>query len=342
MSLAAILDSFGEWLEHERRASPKTVEHYRRDLDTLDAYACKHRGEGAGVDDVDLALLRGWLASRAKERSTTTLARNVSSVKTFFRFVRITGWSGDDPTERLLAPKVRRKLPRTMSVGDSARLMDAPAMVADAPLRPGVDAARQRATLRRDRALLEVIYGSGLRVSEAVGLDLADLQGATARVRGKGNKERVVPLGRRCVEALEAWRPERVHLADGRTGALDPAAVFVGRAGKRLSVRLVQFLVKHYGVLATGTDAAHPHLLRHACATHLLDAGADLRAIQELLGHASLSTTQRYTQVSMEQLMRVYDAAHPLARDSPRAAAEGHAVEAEPALGARRDAHRVA
>jgi len=344
MSLSSRIESFCEWLAHERRASALTVENYRRDLDALAAYARLHRGAEVDIDGIDLALLRGWLAERSKARVSATLARNVSAVKSFFRYALAGGWKGEDPTARLLAPKVRRRLERPLSVTDAGRLMDTPSAAPEAPMKAGASGARQVMVMKRDRALLELLYGSGLRVSEAVGLDLGDLQGTTARVRGKGNKERVVPLGRICVEALEAWREVRPGLTDVRTGKQDPNAVFIGRTGKRLGVRQVQLLVKEYGALATGTHAVHPHLLRHTCATHLLDGGADLRAIQEILGHASLSTTQRYTQVSMNQLMKVYDGAHPLARGelgSAPAVAQRDPVEADAPARPGRDAHRV-
>jgi integrase/recombinase XerC len=164
--------------------------------------------------------------------------------------------------------------------------------------------------------MLELLYGSGLRVGELVGLSLddVDLGEARARVLGKGKKERVVPLGGKCVAALDAYLPRRAALAHPRTRALDGRALFVSARGKRIGTRAVQALVKRYGALGAGRADLHPHALRHTCATHLLDGGADLRAIQELLGHASLSTTQRYTHVSMEHLLRVYDAAHPLAK----------------------------
>ncbi len=348
MTLANHIESFCEWLTHERRASPLTVEHYRRDLDALEAYARLHRGEEVDLDGIDLTVLRGWLAERSKARVSATLARNVSSVKSFFRYARGLGWRGEDPTSRLAAPKVRRRLERPMSVTDAGRMMDSPTSTPEAPMKAGAAGARQVLTMKRDRALLELLYGSGLRVSEVAGMDLGDLQGTTARVRGKGNKERVVPLGRICVEALDAWRAVRAGLTDVRTGTQDPRAIFVGRTGKRLGVRQVQLLVKEYGALATGTHAVHPHMLRHACATHLLDGGADLRAIQEILGHVSLSTTQRYTQVSMDQLMKVYDGAHPLAREklapdplSATTVAQGDPMKAYSPAGSGRDAHRV-
>jgi integrase/recombinase XerC len=330
MSLTTWLESFSEWMAHDRRASGHTVEHYRRDLDALAAYARLHRGEGVDLDGIDLALLRGWLAERSKARVSATLARNVSSVKALFRFALGRGWQGEDPTERLLAPKVRRRLERSLSVNDAGRMMDVPTAPTEAPLRAGVAGARQVLAMKRDHALLELLYGSGLRVSEAVGLNLEDLQGSTARVRGKGNKERIVPLGRQCVEALHAWRAVRSGLTNPRTGEQDPHAVFLGRTGARIGVRQVQLVVKEYGAVATGAHGVHPHMLRHACATHLLDAGADLRSIQEILGHASLSSTERYTQVSIERIMAVYDGAHPMARGEPPAGSAPAGAEADP------------
>jgi integrase/recombinase XerC len=178
-----------------------------------------------------------------------------------------------------------------------------------------LDAAVTQAERVRDAALLEVLYGSGLRVSELVGLDLdhVALERDELRVLGKGKKERLVPLGTKAREAILAYLGSRPELRNERTGAQDPRALFLGRRGTRLGVRRVQTLVQRYGALGAGRSDLHPHALRHSCATHLLEGGADLRAIQELLGHSSLATTQRYTHVSLDQLMRVYDRAHPLA-----------------------------
>lgn len=308
------LEAFSTWLEHERRASPHTVDSYRRDLASLRAFLCARVDPSPTLAHITLASLRGWLGARARDHSPATLARNVSAARTLFRWARNTGRAKDDPTEVLKAPKVRRRLEVPLSVPEAGRLMETPRVRDTAGGGGELVRLRMRLVLR-DRAMLECLYGSGLRVSELVGLDLTDLSlGAhTLRVRGKGNKERVVPIGGPCAASLVAWLAVRPELRDARTGEQDPRAVFLGRAGRRLTVRKVQLLVKACGALATGTTALHPHLLRHACATHLLDGGADLRAIQELLGHASLSTTQRYTHVSMDQIMKVYDAAHPLA-----------------------------
>jgi integrase/recombinase XerC len=174
----------------------------------------------------------------------------------------------------------------------------------------------------RDRALMETLYAAGLRVSELCGLDLdaVDTDNPTlgsVRVLGKGSKERVVPLGSEAVKAVRAYLERRDELTDPKTGERDPRALFLTKRGARLGVRRVQTLVHQYGALGAGRADLHPHALRHTCATHLLDGGADLRAIQKMLGHASLSTTQRYTHVSIDHLMKVYDSAHPLAKRRP-------------------------
>ena len=316
LDLAEQLRDYETWLTHERRASPRTIAHYLRDLRALEGFLRGRVGAPPTMDHLTLPAVRAWLGERTRGRGSATLARNVASVRAFVKWARRTGRVEGDPTALLRAPKLRRKLPDTLSVPEAGRLMETPATRGTAR-RPtaALEAVRARIALR-DKVILELIYGSGLRVSEAVGMDLLDLSLAmrSARVRGKGDKERVVPLGRASVEAIEAYLAVRHEMVDPRTGAQDPRALFIGRAGGRLTARQVQYALAEYGELATGAPGVHPHQLRHACATHLLDAGADLRVIQELLGHASLSTTQRYTHVSMDQLMKVYDAAHPLAR----------------------------
>jgi integrase/recombinase XerC len=168
----------------------------------------------------------------------------------------------------------------------------------------------------RDRAFLELLYGSGLRVSElaALNLEAVNLRACEVRVLGKGSKERIVPISGKALEALEAYLARRSELRHGRSGFQDAQALLLTRRGLRLGVRRIQTLVQRYGALGAGRPDLHPHALRHSCATHLLEGGADLRVIQELLGHSSLSTTQRYTHVSLDQLLTVYDKAHPLAR----------------------------
>lgn len=310
------LAAFAAYLLHERRASPRTIEHYLRDLRTLAEFTRRY-GEGpATIEQVTLAVLRGWLGSRAKQRSHTTIARNVSAARAFFRFACKSGRIKDDPTALLKAPKIKRELPVVVSVPMAARLMEAPEE-ARFVARPGartVDPAEKERQSVRDRAMLECLYGGGIRVSELVGLNLddIDIRHRTARIRGKGGKERVIPLGKAAMDAIVDYLRVRPALRHPTSGEQDPRALFLGRYGTRLTTRQIQHLVKAYGALSAGRSDLHPHTLRHTCATHLLDAGADLRMIQEMLGHKSLRITERYTHVSMEKVMNVYDSAHPL------------------------------
>jgi integrase/recombinase XerC len=301
VKLAEAQAAFVLYLRTERRASPHTVVAYERDLASLIDFV---REKARGPDDVraiDLYLLRGWLGQLARTQASSSIARRVAAVRTWMRWLRRRGVLTKSPADDLASPKVRRPLPTFLSVDLAKQVVEAP---------------DDSAIGLRDRSILELLYGSGLRVGELVRLNREDLDlvNATGRVLGKGGKERIVPLGRPCVFSVEAYLRVRASLAHPKTGAQDPRALFLTKAGARVGVRSVQKLVARFGALGAGRADLHPHALRHTCATHLLDGGADLRAIQELLGHASLSTTQRYTHVSMEHLMKVYDAAHPLAR----------------------------
>jgi integrase/recombinase XerC len=298
-SLAAFL----RHLSGERRASPRTVTEYGRDIEGLAVFA-RERGSKAADDvrAVDVYLLRSWLATLARRHAPSSISRKVAATRTWMRWLRRRGHVTSCPADELATPKVRRGLPTLLSVDAAKEVVEVPESETPAGL--------------RDRAILELLYGSGLRVSELCGLDLnaIDLAGATARVLGKGSKERVVPLGRACVEALQRWLVMRPRMLHPRRKTQDPRPVFLTTFGARVYPRAVHKLVRAHGASGAGRGDLHPHALRHTCATHMLDGGADLRSIQEMLGHASLSTTQRYAHVSMEHLMRVYDAAHPLAR----------------------------
>ena len=295
------LDGFLEFLASERRASRHTVDAYRRDLRQLETFLIEKRGSGVPVRRIDVYLLRQWLGALARVVGAASVARKISAVKAFFRYLHKRRFVETNPTSELGSPKVRKPLPTFLGVDAAREVMEAPSGDEPAGL--------------RDRAVLELLYGSGLRVSELAGLDLGDvdLASATVRVRGKGNKQRIAPLGRAAIESLEAYLRERSSVAR-RPSALHPTALFLSRRGARLGVRQVQLLVHRYGALGAGRSDLHPHALRHTCATHMLEGGADLRAIQEMLGHASLATTQRYTHVSLDHLMKVYDGAHPLAK----------------------------
>jgi integrase/recombinase XerC len=303
VTLEESIDAFLRYLEAERRVAPRTVVEYRADIAGLAAFARDRGGEPVtDVAQVDVYLLRAWLASLARRLAPPSIGRKVAAVRTWMRWLRRRGFIASCPADELATPKVRRGLPTLLSVDAAKEVVEAPQ--GDTP------------AAVRDRAMLELLYGSGLRVSELCGLDVeaVDLAAATARVLGKGRKERVVPLGGPCVRALGRWLAARPRMVHSKTGWQDPRALFLTVRGARMLARGLRTLVHRYGALGAGRADLHPHALRHTCATHMLDGGADLRAIQELLGHASLSTTQRYAHVSVEHLMRVYDAAHPLAR----------------------------
>lgn len=306
MELAEAVGGFLAHLENERRVSAHTTDAYRRDLAGLRDFAESRKGGGpVDVSGVDVYVLRGWLGGLSRTLSPSSVARKVAAVRTFYRYLRRRGYVKKNVADELASPKVRRPLPTFVSVDAASQIVEI----------PSDDARAGEATRVRDRAILEILYGSGLRVGELVRLDLGDvdLRRGEARVLGKGKKERLVPLGAKSTEAVSRYLAVRAELQSPKS-PLDPRALFVSVRGRRLTSRWVQKLVRTWGALGAGRADLHPHALRHSCATHLLDGGADLRAIQEILGHSSLSTTQRYTHVSVEHLLKVYDASHPLAR----------------------------
>jgi integrase/recombinase XerC len=291
-------------LEEERQASPHTVSAYRRDLAQLVKFIRDKRPRLQDASEIDVLLLRSFLGQLARTHAPPSIGRKVAAIRAFLHYLEVRGEIKTNAAATLELPKVRRPLPTFVNVDAASEIVEAP--------------DESTAEGQRDRALLEVLYGSGLRVSELVGLDLGDVEfdaeGGRARVTGKGRKERIVPFGSEAKNALTKWMVRRDELQHPKTKQIDPRALFISRLGKRIGVRQVQHLVRRYGALGAGRADLHPHALRHTFATHLLDGGADLRAIQRMLGHASLATTQRYTHVSTEHLMKVYDAAHPLAR----------------------------
>ena len=286
------LAAYTAHLRTARHASPHTIRGYLADLRQFLAVA----GPG-GPAGVRPETIRHWLRTLDGAAERSSIARKLAAVRGLFRFLLDTGWLGADPTIGIATPKARRKLPAHLTLDDVDRLLVTPR--ADTLL--GL----------RDRAILELLYSSGLRVSELAGLDWerVDADAALVRVLGKGRKERVVPVGRPALRALADYRTA----CAGAGHAVASGPVFRNARGGRLTSRSVARLMERH-VLASGTATkATPHALRHTFATHLLGAGADLRAIQELLGHASLSTTQRYTHVDLRRLMEAYDKAHPRA-----------------------------
>ena len=284
-------------LEQSERRSPHTLRAYRSDLGQLHAFLA---GRQVTLDRASRDDLRAFLAARFGSSQPATLLRKQAAMRRFYEHRVGLGQIEESPARRLASPKRRQSLPNVVAVDDCFALLEAP--------------SGESAQGLRDRCLIELLYGAGLRVSELVGLDLQDLiDSATAvRVLGKGRKERLVPLVEKPRLAVARWLERRVEL-----GPLSDA-LFVNRRGGRLTARSVARHLERYALLAGARRHVHPHALRHSFATHLLDMGADLRGIQELLGHASLSTTQRYTHVSSERLVQVYEDAHPRARGAKR------------------------
>ena len=312
------IEKFANYLRYERNVSPVTIHNYRGDLRLFREFLTPPGEKTMALEDVDARIIRefvGWLYDRKMQK--VSVARKLAALRTFFKFCVRERITKQNPARLVSTPKIPKRIPRVLTAEEMNGFLDTlaggPAGKKLAPRRKNQSAQDAKLIPCRDRAILELLYASGLRVSELVGLTIGDVdrQGQMLRVLGKGRKERVVPYGAKAQQALEAYLPLREQiLAHPRTKP-DPTAVFVNHRGGRLTSKSVRVIVKAYARLANVNWNLHPHSLRHAFATHLLADGADLRAIQELLGHVSLSTTQRYTQASIEQLMAVYDKAHP-------------------------------
>ncbi len=302
------LERFTLHLARERRCSAHTVDAYRRDLEQLLAFLREQFEHEVSLQRIGKLELRAWLGQLSQRLSPPSIARKLAAVRAWFSYMEQRGVVRQNPALLLQSPKLRRKLPTFISAEHAEQVVEAPVVE---------PSAEERSPERlRDATILELLYGSGLRVSELAGLNLGDIQLTVGELRviGKGSKERLVPLGTKARAALLGYLEVRSELRHPKTGFQDPSALLLGCRGRRLGVRRIQALVQRYGALGLGRPDLHPHALRHSCATHMLEGGADLRAIQEFLGHSSLSTTQRYTHVSMDQLLRVYDRSHPLAR----------------------------
>jgi len=296
------ISAFKDWLVVERGYSEKTVSSYLSDVRELLAY-CAGRDN---ADPYDRQTIRGFIASLHGKNSPASVARKLSALRTYFRFLRLDGKLDHDPLQGIANPRLVRYIPPFLTVDEVFCLLDAPDK-------------RDRLALR-DRAVMELLYSTGIRVSELAGLNMGDLDFGDAMVRvvGKGSKERMVPVGRAALDAVEHYLPQREQLIMARIARghqPEKEALFLNNRGTRLTVRSVERMIREYGRRAGIQVTVTPHALRHSFATHLLEMGADLRVVQELLGHVSLSTTQKYTHVNMDHLTRVYDTAHPLARN---------------------------
>ena len=298
MARPPLVEDFARYLSATRDASPNTLKAYLTDLDQFCAFLDQKKVQ---LELADHLAIRAFLATLHADTRPSTRARKLAAIRALYGFLYKRGVVKQNPGRLVMAPKKPKSLPKVVPVDDVLALLEA----------PGEDARG-----RRDRAILEVLYGGGLRVGELVGLDLLDWDrsGNLVRVLGKGRKERIVPLGSKAKTALDAWLAERPKLL--KHGADEPA-LFLNYQGTRLSTRSVARMIDAHVLACALKRHVHPHALRHSFATHLLDGGADLRAIQEMLGHASLSTTQRYTDVSWDRLQAVYDHAHPRAVAKP-------------------------
>lgn len=285
-------DEFLRYLSTERGASEHTIRSYRKDLDSFFEYA------GSRPEDIEMLDVRGFIAGQISDGlKKSTAGRRLASIRSFFRFLQREGYIRTNPAKLVNTPKMPKLLPKFLTVDDVFSLIEKPEGVGFSPV--------------RDRAILELLYSSGLRVSELAGLNSDDLniREGFVKVRGKGKKERVVPVGGKAAEALKAYMIERVILKRR------DRALFLNRSGSRLTDRGVRRIVVKYARAVLLDSRIGPHTLRHTFATHLLQGGADLRVIQELLGHSSLSTTQKYTHLDITHLMDVYDKSHPLSRE---------------------------
>jgi len=299
LNLAALdrnqIDGYLKHLRTERRLSPHTATNYARDLRALAEFM--ERGNLSDWKRVDSQHVRVFAArAHAGGLSPRSVQRRLSAVRGFFNYLLRERIVTSNPAVEIRAPKAARRLPGTLDVDQLNQLLDIPA---------------EDALAVRDKAIMELFYSSGLRLDELVGLDIGqlDLPDRTVRVLGKGRKTRVVPVGRKAIEALRVWLRERATLAD-----LDDPALFVGRNGTRLKHRAIQLRIAYWARRKGLPAHVHPHLFRHSFATHLLESSKDLRGVQELLGHADISTTQIYTHLDFAHLARTYDASHPRAK----------------------------
>ena len=323
-----VVKRFLEYLRSVKNSSPNTVINYKKDLEQFVTFLSPPEMEPPKLATVNHKVIRefvGHLHENGLEKSS--IARKLAALRSFFKYCVKEGILKENPARLVPTPKLPKRIPMVLSAEEMSGFLDQMAgSGAAAPKRgsktkwvgPGTGLVRVEDTLLlpRDRAILELLYAAGLRVSELTGLNLADMneKERMLNVRGKGNKERIVPYGEKAAEALRKYWPVRQGLLrecgeKARRGSVD--AIFLNYRGRRLTQRSIGRIVKKYTRLVNVNWDLHPHSLRHAFATHLLADGADLRAIQELLGHASLSTTQKYTHASIRQLMDIYDKAHP-------------------------------
>jgi integrase/recombinase XerC len=285
------IDQFINFLKGEQGVSPHTLRAYTKDLNEFSAFLDEE------PEDIDYLDIRGYIASlHHRDLKKSSISRKLATIRSYFRYLHREGYVKKNPAKLVSSPRVPKNLPRFLDIDETFSLMDTPKGETFKPT--------------RDKAMLELLYSSGLRVSELTSLDVVDLdiKEALVRVKGKGRKERIVPIGSKAMEAIQNYLPERISLKK------KSPALFLNNRGGRLTQRSVSRILVDYSRMINLKGDVSPHTLRHTFATHLLHEGADLRSIQELLGHSSLSTTQKYTHVDIRHLTEVYDKAHPMAK----------------------------
>jgi integrase/recombinase XerC len=301
--MKTLIERFSSYLQHERAVSPHTYKNYLVDLQQFTSFIQEKYPQVAAagesrIAEIDASVIREYVNRMFNNWSPSSMARKLASLRTFFSFCMRQGFVESNPAKEVATPKIPKRVPKFLTVDEVFALLDA--------------AAGQDVLGARDKAILELLYASGLRVSELVGLNLedVDLSSQTVRVLGKGRKERIVPMGQKACISISTYLTLRGDLL-----ARNPAekGFFLNRHGGRLTARSIERLLGKYIQRSGLQKTVTPHVLRHTFATHLLGAGADMRGIQELLGHSSLSTTQKYTHVGIEKLMEAYDEAHPKA-----------------------------
>lgn len=296
-----IISFFLNWLTAEKGYSDNTIDAYRRDVEEFFLFI----GKINTIDDLDPLLIRSYVYQLNRRNKSSTVARKLSALRTFFRFLVREGVVKNDPVSSVSMPKQGKYIPVFLTVDEMFSLLEEP--------------GENDSFALRDKAIMEMLYSTGMRVAElaALNLDRINLETGMIRVMGKGSKERLVPIGSLALKKLKEYFPEReiaIRSRVSRGQKAEKDAVFLNGRGGRLTIRSIERLVSQYASRAGITARVTPHALRHSFATHLLEMGADLRSVQELLGHASLSTTQKYTHLNIDHLMEVYDKAHPMAR----------------------------
>lgn len=301
-----LIEQYLNYLRVERRYSPHTCTAYRNDLSQFLSYCAtlqECEEENVNPDSIDRLAIRLWLGELSENGAArSSVTRKAASVRSFFRYAFKRGILQKNPANLLIIPKKQRRLPTTVQPEEIGRMMEL--------------ASGKEPVVRQDRAILELFYSTGIRVSELAGLNLSDLNKSLRQIRvsGKGRRERIVPLGSKALEALESHIKGREELYGERTNSDAKHALFLAPRGHRIYPRVIQKMVRRYLEKTSEVTHKSPHVLRHSFATHMLDAGADIRMIKEFLGHANLSSTQIYTHTSVERLKNVYEQAHPRAK----------------------------